>query len=54
MKRIVFSIALIGLVMAAAAQRVASPNGKLTVEPKGKGLVVCYDNQQVLDIPAVG
>ena len=40
--------------MAAAAQRVASPNGKLTVETKGSGLVVSYDNQQVLDIPAVG
>ena len=54
MKRILLSIALIGLVMAAAAQRVASPNGKLTVETKGSGLVVSYDNQQVLDIPAVG
>ena len=54
MKRIVLSIALIGLVMATAAQRVASPNGKLTVEAKGSGLVVSYDNQQVLDIPAVG
>ena len=54
MKRIVLSIALIGLVMAAAAQRVASPNGKLTVETKGSGLVVSYDNQQVLDIPVVG
>ena len=54
MKRIVLSIALIGLVMAAAAQRVASPNGKLTLETKGNGMAVSYDNQQVLDIPAVG
>ena len=54
MKRIVLSIALIGLVMAAAAQRVASPNGNLTIETKGSGMVVCYDQQQVLDIPTLG
>ncbi|MBP5799056.1 MAG: glycoside hydrolase family 97 catalytic domain-containing protein [Prevotella sp.] len=54
MKRIFLGIALIGLVMAAAAQRVVSPNGKLMVETKGNGLVVSYNNQQVLDIPAVG
>jgi hypothetical protein len=54
MKRVVLCIALIGLAITAAAQRVASPNGKLTIETKGSGLVVCYNKQQVLDIPTVG
>ena len=54
MKRVVLCIALIGLAITAAAQRVASPNGKLTIETKGSGLVVCYNQQQVLDIPTVG
>ena len=54
MKRIVLSIALVGLVISATAQRVTSPNGKLIIETKGNGLVVNYDKKPVLDIPVVG
>ena len=40
--------------MPAMAQKVASPNGKLSLETAGEGLRLCYQDQPVLDIPAVG
>ena len=40
--------------MPAMAQKVASPNGKLSLETVGEGLRLSYQNQLVLDIPEVG
>ena len=40
--------------MPAMAQKVASPNGKLSLETVGEGLHLSYQNQLVLDIPEVG
>ena len=40
--------------MPAMAQKVASPNGKLSLETSGEGLRLSYQNQPVLDIPEVG
>ena len=40
--------------MPAMAQKVASPNGKLSLETVGEGLRLSYENQLVLDIPEVG
>ena len=40
--------------MHAMAQKVASPNGKLSLETVGEGLWLSYENQLVLDIPEVG
>ena len=54
MKRLVSGLALMMLIISASAQRVASPNGKISVETKGSGLVVSYEQQSMLDIPVVG
>lgn len=40
--------------MPAMAQKVASPNGKLSLETVGEGLRLSYQNQPVLDIPEIG
>ena len=40
--------------MPAMAQRVVSPNGKLSLATAGEGLRLSYQNQPVLDIPEVG
>ena len=40
--------------MPAMAQRIASPNGKLSLETVGEGVRLSYQNQPVLDIPEVG
>ena len=40
--------------MPAMAQKVASPNGKLSLETVGEGLRLSYQNQLVLDIPEIG
>jgi len=45
---------MVGLMMHAMAQKVASPNGKLSLETVGEGLRLSYENQLVLDIPEVG
>ena len=45
---------MVGILMPAMAQKVASPNGKLSLETAGEGLRLCYQDQPVLDIPAVG
>ena len=37
----------------AQAQDVASPDGNITIQVKGKGLIVCWQQQSVLDIPMV-
>ena len=47
-------IAVVGMMMPAMAQKVASPNGKLSLETVGEGLRLSYQNQLVLDIPEVG
>ena len=38
----------------AAAQQVASPNGKITITQKGAGLVINYQGKQVIELPTVG
>mgnify|MGYP002525785149 CR=1 FL=1 len=40
--------------LSAAAQQVASPNGKITIAQQGAGLVINYQGQQVLELPTVG
>ena len=42
------------MMMPAMAQKVASPNGTLSLETIGEGLRLSYQNQLVLDIPEVG
>ena len=42
------------MMMPAMAQKVASPNGKLSLETVGEGLRLSYQNQPVLDIPEIG
>lgn len=48
------SLAMAGLMMPVMAQRVVSPNGKLSLAAAGEGLRLSYQNQPVLDIPEVG
>ncbi len=54
LKRFIVCLAVVGMMMPAMAQKVASPNGKLSLETAGEGLRLCYQNQPVLDIPEVG
>ena len=54
LKRFVLCLAVVGMMMPAMAQKVASPNGKLSLETSGEGLRLSYQNQPVLDIPEVG
>ena len=54
MRKIFLCLAVVGMLMPAMAQKVTSPNGKLSLETAGEGLRLCYQNQPVLDIPAVG
>ena len=35
------------------AQSIESPNGSVTIQVKGKGLTVCWQQQPVLDIPTI-
>ena len=42
------------MMMPAMAQKVASPNGTLSLETVGDGLRLSYQNQPVLDIPEIG
>ena len=35
------------------AQSIESPNGSITIQVKGKGLTVCWQQQPVLDIPTI-
>ena len=54
MKKFVLCLVLVGLMMPVMAQRVVSPNGKLSLAAAGEGLRLSYQNQPVLDIPEVG
>ena len=45
---------MVGMMMPAMAQKVASPNGTLSLETIGEGLRLSYQNQPVLDIPEIG
>ena len=54
MRKMFLCLAVVGILMPAMAQKVASPNGKLSLETAGEGLRLCYQDQPVLDIPAVG
>ncbi len=54
MKKIVVLLLMVVFVGAVSAQTMMSPNGKLTVVTKGKGLEVQYEQKQVLEIPVVG
>ena len=54
MKKSFVTLVLAVVVMAAQAKPIASPNEHVTVEAKGKTLVVGYNRQKVLEIPAVG
>ena len=56
MKRsfLLLSLTLLCLcVPSARAQSIASPDGRLTIQVKGKGLTVCCEQQPVLDIPTI-
>ena len=53
MKRILLCLAVAGM-LPAMAQKITSPNGKLSLETSGEGLRLSYQNQPVLDIPEVG
>ncbi len=50
MKRLFFWLVVAGLTMTASAQRLTSPNGKLSVEIKGGQLLIAYQGQQVLQM----
>ena len=50
MKRLFFWLVVAGLTMTASAQRLMSPNGKLSVEIKGGQLMIAYQGQQVLQM----
>ena len=54
MRKIFMCMAVVGMMMPAMAQKVASPNGKLSLETVGEGLRLSYQSQPVLDIPEVG
>ena len=54
MKKSFVTLVLAVVAMAAQAKPIASPNEHVTVEAKGKTLVVGYNRQKVLEIPAVG
>ena len=54
MKRLTISLFAVFCVIYAEAQQIVSPNGKITVAQKGCGLVIHYQGQQVIEIPAVG
>ena len=53
MKRLFFWLVVAGLTMTASAQRLTSPNGKLSVEIKGGQLMIAYQGQQVLQMKDV-
>ena len=50
MKRLFFWLVVAGLAMTASAQRLTSPNGKLSVEIKSGQLMIAYQGQQVLQM----
>ena len=54
MKKVAILLFTVFCVIYAEAQQIVSPNGKITVAQKGCGLVIHYQGQQVIEIPAVG
>ena len=54
MKHLLTTFALACLGLTALAQNSTSPNGKITIATADNGLKVCYQEQVVLNIPAIG
>ena len=50
MKKLISTIILCGVALAANAQNAVSPNGKLSANVTEKKLVISYDNQKVLEL----
>ena len=54
MRNVIATLLLALSVTAVQAKALVSPNEKLSVQVKGKGLVVNYNRQSLLEIPSVG
>ena len=54
MRKLIATLLLALGVTAVQAKALVSPNEKLSVQAKGKGLVVNYNRQSLLEIPSVG
>ena len=50
MKQLILTIVLFSVALAINAQKVASPNGKLSAKINGKSLVINYDKQKVIEL----
>ena len=50
MKQLILTIILFSVALAINAQKVASPNGKLSAKLNGKSLIVNYDKQKVIEL----
>ena len=50
MKKLISTMILCGLALVANAQKVASPNGKLSASTDNRQIVVSYGKQQVLKL----
>lgn len=50
MKQLILTIVLFSVALAINAQKVASPNGKLSAKLNGKSLVINYDKQKVIEL----
>ena len=54
MRNLIATLLLALSVTAVQAKALVSPNEKLSVQVKGKGMVVNYNRQAILEIPSVG
>ena len=54
MNKSLLTLVLAIVTMAVQAKPIVSPNERVTVETKGKKLIVGFNSQKVLEIPAVG
>ena len=50
MKQLILTIFLFSVALAINAQKVASPNGKLSAKLNGKSLIINYDKQKVIEL----
>ena len=50
MKQLILTIILFSVALAINAQKVASPNGKLSAKLNGKSLIINYDKQKVIQL----
>ena len=50
MKQLILTIVLFSVALAINAQKVASPNGKLSAKLNGKSLIINYDKQKVIEL----